>query len=131
MTLTAETVGLYAETLVRQVHAGGHPLDYTAATLPLLDVLFEDVEEGFAALPEAQQSLVVFYNGCYLGEVFVRSLGAQWQCVSPWFESTLIVANAQGGVQIRPFEKVLRRLTEGAEGNGLAAYFQGLTECLP
>lgn len=130
MTLTAENVGLYAETLVRQVQAGGFVLDFAEGSLVVLDRLFEGVEEGFSALPRAQQDLVVFYNGCYLGQVFVCLFGAEWQFDDSWFNSSLVILVEQKGIEVRPFEKVLRRLTEGAEGNLLSEYVSGLKEHL-
>ena len=130
MTLNQESVGLYAETLVRQVHVGGHLLDYSAASLAVLDSLFTDSESPFSQLEESQRHLAVFYIGCYLGEVLVNELAGVWQFEESWFETTLLVPREHGGVQLRPFEKVLRRFTEGTEGNSLVAYFSGLQEHL-
>ena len=128
MTLDDDTVGLYAETVVRQVGAGGASLDYSAGSLAVLDSLFADSESPFAQLSEQQRHLAVFYLGCYLGEVLVRELSGTWHFEENWFESTLLVVRENGGVQLRPFEKVLRRFTEGSEGNSLAAYFSALLE---
>ena len=126
MTLTLENVGLYAETLVRQASASGQNLDYSPESLSVLDALLATSDPQFEKASPTQRDLVIFYTGCYLGEVFVRTRGAQWQLTEDWPEATLILATNQGGIQVRPFEKIHRRLTEGAEGNSLKAYCEGL-----
>lgn len=130
MTLSDETVGLYAETLVRQVLVSGTVLDYSPDSLVVLDSLFEGSESPFSQLSDSQRHLAIFYVGCYLGEVIVRALPGTWQFEVDWFQTTLLITIEQGGIQIRPFEKVLRRFTEGDEGNSLSAYLTGLREHL-
>lgn len=130
MTLTAETVGLYAETLVRQAAATGVQLDYSPESLGTLDGLLAGSDAQYAQASPAQRELVVFYAGCYLGEVLARELDAQWQFTPEWPQTTMIVAGEQGGVEIRPFQKLLRRLDEGSEGNHLTAYRTGIVELL-
>ncbi|WP_309706994.1 DUF6278 family protein [Armatimonas sp.] len=130
MTLTLENVGLYAETLVRQASARGQTLDYSPESLAVLDALLAVSDPQLEETSTQQRDLVIFYTGCYLGEVLVRTLGAQWQLTEDWAEATLVlVADAnKGGIEVRPFEKLHRRLTEGPEGNSLRAYGEGLKE---
>ena len=128
MTLTVENVGLYAETLVRQVAAGGQALDYSRESLAVLDELLALSDPLYEVSSDPQRDLVIFYTGCYLGEVLVRTLGAQWQLTEHWGEASLRVADAHGGIEVRPFEKLQRRLTEGGEGNLLLSYWDGLAE---
>jgi hypothetical protein len=128
MTLTRENVGLYAETLVRQAAASGHTLDYSSESLAVLDELLAVSDPQLEETSTGQRDLVIFYTGCYLGEVLVRTLGAQWQLTEDWAEAALLLAADQGGIQVRPFEKIHRRLTEGPEGNSLKAYGEGLKE---
>ncbi len=130
MTLTAENVGLYAETLVRQAAVSGHVLDYSRESLAVVDELLARSDPLYEVSSESQRDLVIFYTGCYLGEVLVRTLGAQWQLTEHWAEASLIVPGVDGGIQVRPFEKLQRRLTEGGEGNLLENYWQGLAEHL-
>jgi Family of unknown function (DUF6278) len=131
MTLDNETVGLYAETLVRQAAASGLLLDYSQASLGTLDGLLAGSDEHYAQLPENQRELVVFYAGCYVGEVIVRTLDGLWQFAPDWQEVTVVVARATGGVEVRPFEKLSRRLAEGESSNRLTEYLQGILELLP
>lgn len=128
MTLALESVGLYAETLVRQAAAGGHALDYSPESLTVLDELLAVSDPQLEETSTPQRDLVIFYTGCYLGEVFVRTLGAQWQLTEDWAEARLVLVTEQGGIEVRPFEKIHRRLTEGPEGNSLRAYGAGLKE---
>lgn len=131
MTLNSETVGLYAETLVRQAAAHGVTLDYSRESLATLDGLLSGSDPLYDTASPAQRDLVIFYAGCYLGEVLVRTLaGAQWQLTEHWSDATILAVGSQGGVQVRPFEKLHRRITEGGEGNSLSAFWDGLSEHL-
>ena len=131
MTLTSETVGLYAETLVRQAAAQGVSLDFSRESLATLDGLLSGSDPLYDTASPAQRDLVIFYAGCYLGEVLVRTLeSAQWQLTEHWPDATVLVVRAQGGIQVRPFEKLHRRITEGGEGNSLSAFWDGLSERL-
>ncbi|MBB6052359.1 hypothetical protein [Armatimonas rosea] len=130
MRLDHETVGLYAETLVRQAAASNLLLDYSQASLGTLDGLLAGSDEHYALLPDAQRELVIFYAGCYVGEVIVRTLDGLWQFAPAWHESTVVVPRASGGVEVRPFEKLSRRLAEGESSNRLTEYLQGILELL-
>ena len=87
--MTVENVGLYAETLVRQVVAGGQALDYSRESLAVLDELLALSDPLYEVSSDPQRDLVIFYTGCYLGEVLVRTLGAQWQLTEHWGEASL------------------------------------------
>ncbi|WP_395146362.1 DUF6278 family protein [Armatimonas sp.] len=128
MTLTADNVGLYAETLVRQAATGGYCLDYSAESLVALDALLASSDPLYDLSSETQRSLVIFYAGCYLGEVLVRTLGGLWQLTDNWAESSLVIVREQEGIEVRPFEKLYRRLAEGEDGNRLADYHHGILE---
>lgn len=134
MRLTAENVGDYAETLVLQVRGGGRELDYSEASVAVMEELLRVSDPLFAIenFPDAQRSIVVFYNGCYLGEVMARNLGGVWRFEENWFDSSLIFAygDSDGGLQVHPFQKVYRRVAEGPQENDLTRYYQGLKERL-
>jgi hypothetical protein len=79
------------------------------------------------AFPDNQRNLVVFYNGCYLGEIISRQLGGTWRFADNWFESSLVIPyGSDGGLQVFPFQKVYRRVTEGPDENDLVAYYDGM-----
>lgn len=130
MKLDHETVGLYAETLVRQAAASNLLLDYSQASLGTLDGLLAGSDEHYGQLADAQRELVIFYAGCYVGEVIVRTLDGLWQFGTEWHESSVVIPRASGGVEVRPFEKLSRRLAEGESGNRLTDYLQGILELL-
>lgn len=130
MTLTAENVVQYAETLVRQAQASGRVLDYSEASLVVIDELFALSDEHFATTSETQRNIVVFYNGCYLGELMLRLFGGRWQLDENWFDTAVVIPVGEQAIQVRPFEKVWRRVTEGPDGNSLVAYIGALRDRL-
>ncbi len=90
-------------------------LDYSAGSLEDLDGLVEVLrEEGLTSEDLAE---VLFVCGCYLGEVFVRSLGGRWvptprsalKDVSPWPMAVLL----GDGSTWDPIGKAFRRLELG------------------
>jgi hypothetical protein len=136
MTLTDENVGLYADTLVLQVKGGGRELDYSEASVEVLEDLLRASDELLRGenFPETQRNLLVFYNGCYLGEVMARALGGAWKFEENWYDSSLVFPHRdggeEGGIQVFPFQKVYRRIAEGPAGNCLVAYYDGLKDRL-
>nr|CAA9270734.1 hypothetical protein AVDCRST_MAG63-2916 [uncultured Armatimonadetes bacterium] len=131
MTLDETNVADYAETLVLQVRGGGRELDYSEASVAVVEELLRVSDDLLQAenFPEAQRNLVVFYNGCYLGEVMARTLGGTWRFTPNWFDASLVFAYGEGGLQVSPFQKVHRRVTEGPTQD-LVAYYQGLRDRL-
>jgi hypothetical protein len=130
--LTPDNIADYAETLMRQVRAGGGPvLDYSPASVATLESLLRASDDRMAGANEAQVGLVVFYNGCFLGELLARTLGGVWQFdPDNWFESSVVFPFPDGGIQVHPFHKLHRRVTEGAAENDLVAYYDGLRQRL-
>ncbi len=131
MTLNEDNVADYADTLVLQVRSGGdggRELDYSEASLATVEELLRLSDELFRlpAFPDNQRNLVVFYNGCYLGEVISRHLGGTWRFADNWFESSLVIPYGEGGLQVFPFQKMHRRVTEGPDENDLVAYYNGV-----
>ena len=107
----------------------GRILDYSAQSVALLEGLFRISDELLQGenFPDAQRNLVVFYNGCYLGEVIARTLGGVWQFDGDdWANSSLIFAYGGGGLQVFPFHKLLRRVMDGPDSNDLMTYYDGL-----
>ena len=132
MTLTEDNIADYADTLVLQVRGGGRTLDYSQDSVAIVEELMRVSDELFRleTFPDDQRNLVVFYNGCYLGEVMARHLGGAWRFEENWFDSSLVFSFGEGGLQVHPFQKVYRRVTEGPGENDLVAYYQGLKERL-
>ena len=129
MHLTEDNIGDYAETLVLQAKGSGRILDYSAQSVALLEGLFRISDELLQGenFPDAQRNLVVFYSGCYLGEVIARTLGGVWRFDGDdWANSSLIFAYGGGGLQVFPFHKLLRRVMDGPDSNDLMTYYDGL-----
>jgi hypothetical protein len=132
MRLNADNIKDYADTVALQARGAGRILDYSPESL---DVLEESIRLNDNLLkaenfPEKQRNLLVFYNGCYLGETMAQTLNGVWMFEDNWYESSLLIPRQTDGVQVRPFEKILRRLTEGPEGHDLGTYFRQLKSLL-
>ena len=126
--LTEDNIADYAATLVERVRGGGHALDYSEGSVAVLENLLrlsDDTLQSPDLLP-AHRDITVFYNGCYLGEVMARNLSGVWRFEGAWSESSLVFATKTGGIQIYPFHKLFRRVTEGPAENDLVAYYTGL-----
>lgn len=131
MTLDETNVADYARTLVLQVRGGGRALDYSEASVQTVEELLRVSDALLQAenFPEMQRNLIVFYNGCYLGEVMARNLAGVWRFAPNWYDTSLVFPYGDGGLQVFPFQKLYRRVTEGAE-HDLVAYYEGLKEKL-
>src|SRR4051812_41805521 len=67
----------YAAAFVARVTAGNQlPLDYSAASLRVVDFLVDGLRKGGADRDQASGAL--FGLGAYVGEVLVRRAGAEW-----------------------------------------------------
>ena len=133
MTLTADNIAGYAQTLVLQARSGGVELDSSLASIVQLEalLLMSDPLLALPQFPQEQRNLLIFYVGCYLGETLARCHGGVWQFAHAWWESSLTFVRADGrGVQLYPFEKVRRRVTEPA-ANDLVVYADELAAQLP
>jgi hypothetical protein len=90
-------------------------LDYSPATLRIVDQELSEFESQGVSAEDIAETL--FYFGCYVGEVFVRNLGAQWvrtaespmAGLTPW----PIVVVMPNGDHWNPIGKVFRRLSDG------------------
>jgi hypothetical protein len=133
MTLTEDNICDYADTLVLQARGQGVELDYSTGSISRLEDRIAQSDELLQGkdFPEPQRNLVVFYTGCYLGEVLARNHGGIWQFAENWFDSTLAFTLPEGGgLQLRPFQKVYQRITDGAADQSLIAYYEALREHL-
>lgn len=136
MKLDDNNVRDYAETLVTQVRAGDDEmaarLDFGERSVWALEALIRLSDEKFAdpATPEQGKELTVFYAGCYLGETLARNLAGVWRFADDYKQSSVVFPFGEGGLQIFPFEKLIKRIKDGAKGNDLVDYFEGLQKQL-
>jgi hypothetical protein len=126
--LTDENIADYADTLVLQARGGGVALDYSEDSIAIVERLLTASDDLLRAetFPETQRRLVAFYNGCYVGEVMARNLAGAWRFDENWYEASLVFPYGEGGLQVHPFHKIYRRVTDGPAENELVAYYQGL-----
>jgi hypothetical protein len=92
MKLSLDNIKDYADTLVLQVRGGGRELDYSEASIQTLEELLQvsdDLMRG-ENFPDAQRNLIVFYNGCYLGQVLSDNLIGVWRFDENWYDSTIV-----------------------------------------
>jgi hypothetical protein len=102
----------------------GDTLDYSPASLELVDGHIESLREDGLTGEEAAEAL--FVMGCYLGEVMVRALRGRWVAtarsplagISPW---PMIVLLPRGSAW-DPIGKAYKRLELG-DSEYLPAYF--------
>lgn len=136
MRLDENNVRDYAESLVVQVRAGdaemASRLDFGERSVWALEALMRLSDEKFAdaATPEKGKELTVFYAGCYLGETLSRNLSGVWRFDDDYRQSSLVFPYGEGGLQVFPFQKLIKRVTDGAKGNDLVDYFEGLKQQL-
>jgi hypothetical protein len=132
MQLTEENVRDYAESLVAQVRAGdaemASRLDFTERSVWALEALFRASDERLSApdTPDRARELTLFYGGCYLGETLAQTLGGTWRFTDDWVDTSLVFPYGEGGLQVFPFQKLVRRMNDGARGNDLVDYYEGL-----
>ena len=132
MKLDDNNVREYAESLVAQVRAGdgemASRLDFSERSLWALEALVRLSDEKFAdpSTPDRGRELTVFYAGCYLGETLARNLSGVWRFADDYRQSSVVFPFGEGGLQVFPFQKLIKRVTDGAKGNDLVDYFEGL-----
>lgn len=133
MRLTEDNIGDYAETWVKMAQAKGTELDYSEDSIAVLEDLLRASDPLLQTpeFPDDQRNLLVFYHGCYLGEVMARHLNGVWNFdPQNWADSTMVFTYGPGGIQIFPFLKLWLRVTEGPTDNDLVTYYEGLKERL-
>lgn len=119
MTLTADNIRAYADTLVLQCQPAGVLLDYSRASLATLEALIDGSSVDWNA-PDSNtdhRNLVVFYAGCYLGETFAVLHRGAWEFAPGWQDSIVRFQSPSGDLVIAPFDIVVRRLRDGKQGN--------------
>ncbi len=136
MKLDENNVRDYAESLVAQVRAGdpemASRLDFSERSVWALEALIRLSDEKFAdpATPERGKELTVFYAGSYLGEILARNLAGVWRFDDDFRQSSVVFPFGEGGLQVFPFQKLIKRVTDGVKGNDLVDYFEGLQKQL-
>jgi hypothetical protein len=121
----AHEMGPYAATFVAGVTANHRlPLDYSVASLRIVDRLIDGLRKGGADRDRLRATLLGL--GAYVGEVLVRRAGAAWvdfdadQCA--YFGQPVGVRMPDGRVW-NPLGKVHNRFELGGPGESLQVFY--------
>lgn len=100
------------------------PLDYSVASLRVVDFLVDGVRKGGADRERAHDTLVGL--GAYVGEVLVRRAGAVWVDLDAdqrgWFGQSVGVRMPDGRVW-NPLGKVVNRFETGGAEDSLRTFY--------
>ena len=117
----------YAAAFVARVTARHRlPLDYSVASLRVVDFLVDGLRKGGAERERVHDTLVGL--GAYVGEVLVRRAGGAWVDLDPddrrrgWFGQPVGVRMPDGRVW-NPLGKVVNRFEEGGPGESLQTFY--------
>lgn len=128
---TPENAPRFAALTVQMVRdIEGAELDGSAASLEILDAILDAWHAKNAPVDRIGETLFTF--GCYLGEVFVREVGAKWVVLEAeegeGYAPMLLELGERGLAD--PIGKVRGRVVNGKE-DFLPYYFAALTSGLP
>ena len=125
--VTADATGMRAcaTAFVTRVTARHRlPLDYSVASLRVVDFLVDGLRKGGADRERAHDTLVGL--GAYVGEVLVRRAGAVWVDLDDrqraWFGQPVGVRMPDGRVW-NPLGKVVNRFEEGGPDESLQTFY--------
>ena len=122
---TAANAPLFAEEIIEAAaKISGVALDYSAESLQAVDDLFEAMRRD--GMTTAKLGATVFCFGCYVGEVFVRAMGARWvESASTKMHGTTpfpIVLDFGSGFVVDPLSHAFSRVDDGIEAH-LPSFF--------
>lgn len=125
---TAEAMRKMADGAVAIAARGGVMLNYSQESIERLEEYLTDLYQ-YLCSPQStwtdeQKWSAALTLGAYVGEVLRRNRGGEWQAGS--ISNPLILV---GQVEVRPAEKVMKRLTNGLEDH-LGHYYQSILTCL-
>lgn len=121
----AREMGPYAAAFVTRVTADNRlPLDYSVASLRIVDFLIDGLRKGGADRERVQEALLGL--GAYVGEVLVRRAGAVWVDYDAdqraYFGQPVGVRMPDGRVW-NPLGKVHNRFDLGGPGESLQTFY--------
>ena len=115
-----------ADDIARTLRSSNYRANFSPESLWDIDLFFDDHGEG--GVPKAKGLLAeqlgrrLFALGGYVGETIRRKLGGEWQADDADPQGEINIAlKLPDGTMIRPVQRVMKRLNNGAE-DGIAAY---------
>jgi len=109
-----------------QQRAGGR-LDYSIASVEVVDEMLVEVSEYVADLDETVVTGLVQQLGCYVLEVGRRAFGGDYFWHDEGEQPILVVGEPEAHVALMTWSKVVGRLT-GDVGDDIAFFFNGFAE---
>ena len=109
-----------------QARAGGR-LDFSIASLAVVDEMLVEVSAYVADLDEAVVTGLVQQLGCYVLEVGRRAFGGEYFWHEEGEQPILVVGEPAAHVALMTWSKVVGRLT-GDEGDDIVFFFNGFAE---
>lgn len=123
MDVAAETKKLAAEA-VQLATALGKKLDYSEASVEVLERVLAAIAPEFPHLTPAAQDLTVERFGCYLLQVGLKAFGGQLQWEPERQVPVLVVGEPDCRIAVITWEKVRSRLT-GDEADNIVFFWAG------
>ena len=109
-----------------QARAGGR-LDYSVASLAVVDEILVDVSGYVADLDEAVVTGLVQQLGCYVLEVGRQAFGGEYFWHDEGEQPILVVGEPEAHVALMTWSKVVGRLT-GDVGDDIVYFFSGFAQ---
>jgi hypothetical protein len=124
--MDSETERLAAEA-VDLAAAMGKVLDYTEASIPVVEEALQEVSVYLAEIPEAAQRLTAERFGCYLLVVGYRTFGGRTLWHEEREQPVLVVGEPDCRIAMVTWDKVLGRL-RGDKADDIAFFWDGFAE---
>lgn len=102
---------LAADVVATASDISGADLDYSPASIGLMEEIVDDFRSDGATCGEMAESLVAF--GCYVGEIMIRHLGGAWRHAPAPHQTVPLVVELPDGRRCQPVDWVFCRLEHG------------------
>ncbi len=99
-------------------------LDYSEASLSMVDEMLAEASDFFADMPDEQIEALVNMLGCYVLEVGRREFGGQYYWHDGRDLPVLVVGEPQYKIAMATFDKIHGRLS-GDESDDIPFFYQG------
>ncbi len=101
-------------------------LDYSEASLALVEEMLGEASEYFTELPDEQIDSLVQFFGCYILEIGRRQFGGTYSWLEQQQEPVLVVGEPMTHIAIATWGKVRARLA-GDPADNIQFFFEGFS----
>lgn len=116
-----------ANELVTIVPERSDELDFTEASLVVVEEMLSQAAANLDEIPEIDQHRMKEGFGCYILEVARRTFGGRYAWLDETSEPVLVTGEPHASIAIAAWSKVAGRLS-GDEGDNIPFHFQGFAE---